>query len=135
MKVKLLIPVLILMLAGVSFLFAQGQPGNKLLQNEKTRNEVFQDIITHPHMMRSFMNQLYDNPEAMNNIMGYMMQNQNARRMMMSNMFSTANKDSGFAGYMYNMMGNYPQMWSYMQSMMGNGMMHRGMMGYRNNNQ
>jgi len=63
------------------------------------------------------------------------MQNQNARRMMMSNMFSTANKDSGFAGYMYNMMGNYPQMWSYMQSMMGNGMMHRGMMGYRNNNQ
>lgn len=135
MKVKLLIPVFILMIAGVSFLFAQGQPGNRLLQDQKTRNEVFQDIITHPQMMQSFMNQLYNNPEAMNNMMGYMMQNKKLRRMMMNNMFSAASRDSSFAGYMYNMMSNYPQMLSYMQNMMGSGMVHRGMMGYRNNNQ
>lgn len=136
MKVKYLVPFIVILIAGVSLLFAQSQPENNLLQNQKTRNEVYQDIITHPQMMQGFMNQLYNNPQAMNNMMGYMVQNQNTRRMMMNNMFSAANRDSSIAGYMYNMMGNYPQMWSYMQGMMGNHrmMMQRGMMGYRNNN-
>ena len=148
MKAKLLVPVIILLIAGVSFLFAQGQPGNKLLQNRKTENEVFQDILTHPQIMQNFMQQLADNPDAMRSMMGYMMQNQNARSEMMNNMFSIANQDSSIAGYMYNMMDNYPQMWNYMRSMMGNngmlspmgksrtaGMSPRSMMGYRNNNQ
>jgi hypothetical protein len=81
MKVKLLIPVAVLLIAGVSYLFAQGQPDNKLLQDKKMRNEIFRVIITHPEMMQNFMHQLVNNPEEMNNMIGYMMQNQYARRM------------------------------------------------------
>ncbi len=63
MKSKVLVPMVILLIAGFSILFAQNKPDSQLLKNQKTQNEAIHEIITHPQMMQNFMQQLTDNHE------------------------------------------------------------------------
>ncbi len=131
MKTKILLPLLIILVIGVSLLLAQESNKIKsMLQNPKTQNEVISTIINNPQMMQNFTNHLTSDPNALNSMMGMMMNNQNSRQMMMNSMYSKANRDSSFANYMYNMMDSYPQMYSWMQNMMNE----NGMMGRRGNN-